>query len=81
LQQQVNINAMDEDDFTTGFTAAKGDDVLAQLAKTDLDPLSIDELNERVAALKAEITRCEAHRDKASSHRLAAEALFGNKKS
>jgi uncharacterized small protein (DUF1192 family) len=51
------------------------------LAKTDLDPLSIDELNERVAALKAEITRCEAHRDKASSHRLAAEALFGNKKS
>ena len=55
---------------------SKPDDPLTQLAKQDLDPLSIDELNARIEALKAEIARVEAHMDRASKHRSAAEELF-----
>ncbi|MFT7885265.1 DUF1192 family protein, partial [Salmonella enterica] len=33
------------------------DDLVAQLAKQDLDPLSVEELNERIALLEAEIAR------------------------
>ena len=54
----------------------KKKDPLAELAKQDLDPLSVDELAERIEVLKAEITRVEAHRDKATRHRSAAEELF-----
>ena len=55
---------------------SKPDDPLTALAKQDLDPLSIDELAARIEALKAEIARVEAHRDKATKHRSAAEDLF-----
>ena len=40
---------------------SKPDDPLVALARQDLDPLSIEELGERIEALKAEITRVEAH--------------------
>jgi uncharacterized small protein (DUF1192 family) len=52
------------------------DDPLVALAKQDLDPMSIDELNERIEALKAEIARVEAHMQRAQTHRSAAEELF-----
>ena len=68
----VNLPAMDLDDLFP----SKPEDPLAQLAKQDLDPLSIDELKERIEALKAEIARIEAHMDAASKHRSAAEELF-----
>jgi len=55
---------------------SKPDDPLVQLARQDLDPLSIDELQERIAALREEIARVEAHIDRASRHRSAAEELF-----
>ena len=55
---------------------SKPDDPLVALAKQDLDPMSIDELHERIAALKAEIARVEAHIDTASKHRSAADELF-----
>jgi uncharacterized small protein (DUF1192 family) len=55
---------------------SKPDDPLAALAKQDLDPLSIDELKERVEALKAEIARVEDHMRRAQTHRSAAEELF-----
>ena len=55
---------------------SKPDDPLTALAKQDLDPFSIDELDARIAALKAEIARVEAHMDRASKHRSAAEELF-----
>jgi uncharacterized small protein (DUF1192 family) len=55
---------------------SKPDDPLVALAKQDLDPLSIDELKERVEALKAEIARVEAHMQRAQTHRSAAEELF-----
>ena len=55
---------------------SKPDDPLTQLGKQDLDPLSIDELQARIEALKAEIARVEAHMDRATKHRSAAEELF-----
>ena len=51
-------------------------DPLAGLIKQDLDPLSIEELNERIATLKAEIARVEAHIERVNRDRTAAEELF-----
>jgi uncharacterized small protein (DUF1192 family) len=55
---------------------SKPDDPLVALARQDLDPLSIEELQERIEALKAEIARVEAHIDAVNKHRSAAEELF-----
>jgi uncharacterized small protein (DUF1192 family) len=55
---------------------SKPGDPLVELGKQDLDPMSIEELRERVAALKAEIARVEAHMKRAQTHRSAAEELF-----
>ncbi len=55
---------------------SKPDDPLVLLARQDLDPLSVDELHARIAALKAEIARAQARIDFAASHRASAEALF-----
>jgi uncharacterized small protein (DUF1192 family) len=55
---------------------SKPDDPLIALAKQDLDPLSIDELHERIEGLKAEIARVEAHIHRVETHRSAAEELF-----
>jgi uncharacterized small protein (DUF1192 family) len=55
---------------------SKPDDPLVALGKQDLDPLSVDELQQRIAALKAEIQRVQAHMQRAQSHRSAAEELF-----
>jgi len=48
----------------------------SQLAGESLDRYSIEELDQRIALLKAEIARIQAHRASSSAHRLAAEALF-----
>jgi uncharacterized small protein (DUF1192 family) len=55
---------------------SKPDDPLVALGKQDLDPLSIEELMERIEALKAEITRVETHMQRAEIHRSEAEELF-----
>nr|WP_137677008.1 DUF1192 domain-containing protein [Parerythrobacter lutipelagi] len=52
-------------------------DAASKLGLEDLAPYSLNELDERIALLRAEIGRVEAHRDKASAHRSAADALFG----
>jgi uncharacterized small protein (DUF1192 family) len=52
------------------------DDPLVALARQDLDPISIEELGERIEALKAEIARVEAHIERVLAHRSAAEELF-----
>ncbi|BDI59774.1 DUF1192 domain-containing protein [Qipengyuania nanhaisediminis] len=62
---------MDEEDLPR----PRGD-AASRLASEDLAPYSQDELAERIALLEAEITRVRAHRDKASAHRAAADALF-----
>lgn len=51
-------------------------DLLAQLTRQDLDPLSVAELEARVAALEAEIARTRAKADAAVSHRASADSLF-----
>ena len=66
---------MDVDDL---FPSKPGDP-LVELGRQDLDPISIDELHERIAALKAEIARVEAHIERVSAHRSAAEELFSKK--
>jgi uncharacterized small protein (DUF1192 family) len=53
-----------------------GDDPLAALARQDLDPLSVDELEARIAALEAEIERTRSKRDGARSFRSVADSLF-----
>ena len=63
---------MDVDDLFP----SKPDDPLVALGRQDLDPMSIDELHVRIELLKAEIARVEAHIDRASKHRSAAEELF-----
>jgi len=68
----VNDSVMDLDELFPN----KPDDPLVALGKQDLDPLSIDELKERVEALRAEIARVEAHMNRAQTHRSAAEELF-----
>ena len=54
----------------------KPGDPLKLLAREDLDPLSIEELQERIAALKQEIARVEAHIERVNRDRSAAEELF-----
>ena len=54
----------------------KPEDPLALLARQDLDPLSVDELHERIAALEDEIARVRAKIDAAVNHRASAEQLF-----
>lgn len=68
----VNEKAVDLDDL---FPSTPGDP-LVELGRQDLDPISIDELRERIEALKAEIARVEAHIERVSAHRSAAEELF-----
>jgi uncharacterized small protein (DUF1192 family) len=63
---------MDEEDFFS----SKPQDPLTLLVKQDLGPLSVDELDARVEALKAEIARVEQHMSDAAQHRSAADELF-----
>jgi len=52
-------------------------DALSLLQKEDLDPYSIEALNERIEGLHAEIKRAEAAIAEKSDSRNEAEALFG----
>lgn len=63
---------MDMDDFVP----KRANDPLSALTKQDLDPLSVDELHERVALLESEITRTRKKIDQSVNHKASAEALF-----
>jgi uncharacterized small protein (DUF1192 family) len=65
-------------DFEDLFPS-KPDDPLVALGRQDLDPISIEELQERIETLKAEIARVEAHIERVQTHRSAAEELFKKK--
>jgi uncharacterized small protein (DUF1192 family) len=58
------------------LSSKQPDDPLAQLARQDLDPFSVDELTRRITALEQEIRRTRAKMDFAVSHRASAESLF-----
>lgn len=51
-------------------------DLLTQLVRQDLDPLSVAELEVRIAALEGEIARCRQKIARAVNHRASADALF-----
>ncbi|MGB5077059.1 MAG: DUF1192 domain-containing protein [Sphingorhabdus sp.] len=52
------------------------DDPLTNLVRQDIDALSVRELEQRIAALRTEIGRCEGKIAFATRHRSAADALF-----
>jgi uncharacterized small protein (DUF1192 family) len=51
-------------------------DLATQLGREDLDPLSVEELAERIALLEAEIERSKVKMQRAVNHRASADALF-----
>ena len=63
---------MDLDDL---FAKRPGDP-LALLVKQDLDPLSVTELDERVAVLEMEIARVNQKIAGAVNHKASANSLF-----
>lgn len=68
----VNVMRMEPDDLF----AQRPDDPVKQLARQDIDHLSIDELEARIAAIQAEVERCRMKIQKAVNHRATAESLF-----
>ena len=54
----------------------RGGDPLAELTRQDLDPLSVAELEARIAALDAEIERTRGKMQRAVNHRESANELF-----
>ncbi|UAK26696.1 DUF1192 domain-containing protein [Sphingomonas nostoxanthinifaciens] len=63
---------MDLDDI---LPKAPGDP-LAALVRQDLDPLSVAELETRIAALEGEIDRSRKKIERAVNHRAKADGLF-----
>jgi uncharacterized small protein (DUF1192 family) len=66
------LRLMDLDDL---FAKRPGDP-LVLLSRQDLDPLSVEELHERIVLLEAEIARVRAKVEGAVNHRASADALF-----
>ena len=66
------MQAMDADENLP----RRKDDLVAQLARQDLDPYSVEELEERIALLAAEIERSRVKMQRAVNHRASADALF-----
>ena len=54
----------------------KPDDPLKLLTRQDLDPLSVDELEARIAILEGEIARVRAKLENAVNFRSTADELF-----
>ena len=49
---------------------------VSALGREDLDLYSVDELGERIDALKTEIARCESAIERKAAKKSAADALF-----
>ncbi len=65
-------------DFDDLFSA-KPADPLTELGRQDLGPLSVVELEARIAALRDEITRVETHMAEVARHKASADALFAKR--
>jgi uncharacterized small protein (DUF1192 family) len=55
---------------------SKPDDPLTLLTRQDLDPLSVEELEARIATLEGEIVRVKAKMDASVQFRASADAIF-----
>ncbi len=62
---------MDDDDL-----ALRPDSPLAQVIREDLDPISVEELHDRIAVLEGEIARVRMKIDSKAAGLAAAEAAF-----
>ena len=51
-------------------------DPMALLVRQDLDPLSVADLEARIAALEGEIARCRQRMSRAVNHKASADLLF-----
>jgi uncharacterized small protein (DUF1192 family) len=71
-EASVNFAAMDLDELFPD----KPDDPLKLLARQDLDPLSVEELEARIALLEAEIVRVRAKLQASVNFRASADELF-----
>lgn len=69
---RVNFGRVDIDELLP----RKSQDPLTQVCREDLDPLSVAELDERIALLEGEIARVRAKLDGAVTHRSQADTLF-----
>jgi uncharacterized small protein (DUF1192 family) len=54
----------------------KPGDPLVLLVKQDLDPMSVEELHNRIAVLEGEISRVRAKIDASVNFRASADAIF-----
>ena len=68
-----DLCVMDTDDIAPPPRAG---DPLTLAVRQDLDPLSVAELDARIAALEGEIVRTRTRREKAVNHRARADGLF-----
>jgi uncharacterized small protein (DUF1192 family) len=71
-EASVNFAVMDLDELFPD----KPDDPLKLLARQDLDPLSVEELEARIALLEAEIVRVKAKLQASVNFRASADELF-----
>ena len=67
---------MDENEPVFGGGASKNDDLANLVA---LDSFSVEDLQQRIEQLRAEIKRCEAALEGKRADFVAAEALFSSK--
>ena len=63
---------MDLDEIFAGAPA----DPLTALTRQDLDPMSVTELDARIAVLESEIERTQGKKVRAVNHRASADGLF-----
>lgn len=63
-------------DFDDASPRSRPGDLISQLSREDLDPLSVSELEQRIALLTAEVERTHAKMRSAANHKASAEALF-----
>ncbi len=71
-RQNVNICGMESDDALARTTS----DPLTRLVREDLDPLSVDELRERLDILGLEMARVQQKIEGAVTFRAGADSLF-----
>lgn len=68
----TTIHLMDLDELF----AKRPDDPLTQVTRQDLDPLSVEELRERIEVLEAEIGRVNQKIQASVNFRASADAIF-----
>ena len=69
---RVNFQMMEIDDLLP----QRRDDPLVAVVRQDLDPLSVEELHERITTLESEITRVQQKIKQVVNQRVSADALF-----